>query len=157
MKKWLLYQIPNTKYVFFQKDVQSVQMSVIMFKIHCFEADHPAEGGIFVNWYELIVVLWRLVETVETQHWDQICHQAISWTNIYISSVRSSDIHLRETSQGMPQPSITEMSLIITYLKDVMTWKHLPLYCSSERGIHWPPVDSNHKGTALRSFDIFSG
>ena len=51
MKKWLLYQIPNTKYVFFQKDVQSVQMSVIMFKIHCFEADHPAEGGIFVNWY----------------------------------------------------------------------------------------------------------
>ena len=41
----------------------------------------------------------------------------INWTNVDLSSVRSSDIHLRASSQEIPQPSITEISLKITYPK----------------------------------------
>ena len=33
-------------------------------------------------------------------------HQAITWTNVDWSSVKSSDIHVRAISQQMPQPSI---------------------------------------------------
>ena len=36
-------------------------------------------------------------------------HQAIIWTNVDLSSVRSSDIHLRASSQEIPQPSTTEI------------------------------------------------
>ena len=44
-------------------------------------------------------------------------HQAITWTNVDLSSVRSSDIHLRASSQEIPQPSITEIIRKIKYLK----------------------------------------
>ena len=44
-------------------------------------------------------------------------HQAITWTNVDWSSVKSSDIHIRAISQEMPQPSITEIFLKITCLK----------------------------------------
>ena len=47
------------------------------------------------------------------QHWQ---HQAITWTNIDWSSVKSSDIHIRAISQEMNQPSITKFHLRITYL-----------------------------------------
>ena len=43
-------------------------------------------------------------------------HQAITWTNVDLSSVRFSDNHLRAISQEIPQSSITEISLKITYL-----------------------------------------
>ena len=43
-------------------------------------------------------------------------HQAITWTNVDWSSVKSSDIHIRAISQEMPQPSITKFRLKITYL-----------------------------------------
>ena len=46
-------------------------------------------------------------------------HQAITWTNVDLSSVRSGDIQLRAISQEMPQQSIAKFSLKIinTYLK----------------------------------------
>ena len=42
-------------------------------------------------------------------------HQAITWTNVDKSSVRSSDIHLRAITEEPPQPSTTKVSLKITY------------------------------------------
>ena len=45
-------------------------------------------------------------------------HQAITWTNVDLSSARSSDIHLRASSQEIiTQPSITEIIWKIKYLK----------------------------------------
>ena len=51
-------------------------------------------------------------------------HQAITWTNVDLSSVRSSSIHLRAILQEIPQLPVTEISLKITYLK----------YCSNFPG-----------------------
>ena len=42
--------------------------------------------------------------------------QAITWTNVDLSSVRSICIHLRAISQEIPQLSITKISLKITYI-----------------------------------------
>ena len=42
-------------------------------------------------------------------------HQAITWTNVDLSSVRSIDIQLMTISQEMPQPLITKISLKNTY------------------------------------------
>ena len=55
------------------------------------------------HWLRQWIVAWR--------------HQSITWTNVDVSSVRLSDIHLRAISQGMPQPSNTKTCLKITYLK----------------------------------------
>ena len=44
-------------------------------------------------------------------------HQAITWTNVDLSSVRSSNNHLRANLQETSQPSITKISLEITFLK----------------------------------------
>ena len=44
-------------------------------------------------------------------------HQAITWTNVDWSSVKSNDIHIRAISQQMPQPSITKFRLKITCLE----------------------------------------
>ena len=44
-------------------------------------------------------------------------HQAITWTNVDWSSMKSSVINIREISQEMPQPSITAIHLKITYFK----------------------------------------
>ena len=49
---------------------------------------------------QVMVVAWR--------------HQAITWTNVDWSSVKSSDIHIRTISQEMPEPSITKVRLKIT-------------------------------------------
>ena len=49
-------------------------------------------------------------------------HQAITWTNIDLSSVRSSGIHLRANLEEIPQPSVTEISLKITYLNFFFRW-----------------------------------
>ena len=59
------------------------------------------------------------------QHWlTQVMlvawwHQAITGTNVDLSSVRSSDIHLRVISQDVTQPSITKINLKITYLSKI--------------------------------------
>ena len=44
-------------------------------------------------------------------------HQAITWTNVDLSSARCSGIHLSAILQEIPQPSVTEISSKITYLK----------------------------------------
>ena len=44
-------------------------------------------------------------------------HQAITGTNVDWSFVQSSDIHIREVSKEMPQPSITKIRMKITYIK----------------------------------------
>ena len=44
-------------------------------------------------------------------------HQAITWTNIDLSSGRWCDIHLKTSSQEIPQPSITEIICKIKHLK----------------------------------------
>ena len=56
------------------------------------------------------------------QHWLRCWlvawwHQAITWTTVDWSSVKSSDIHIRAISQEMPQPSVTKICLKITFLK----------------------------------------
>ena len=44
-------------------------------------------------------------------------HQANTWTNVDLSSVRSSGIHLRAISLEIPQAPFTKVSLKITYVK----------------------------------------
>ena len=55
------------------------------------------------HWLRYWLVAWR--------------HQAITWTNVDLSSVWSSGIHLRSISSEIPQPPFTKVSLKITYLK----------------------------------------
>ena len=55
------------------------------------------------HWFRYWLVAWR--------------HQAITWTNVDLSSVRSCGIHVRAISQEIPQPSITKISLKITSLE----------------------------------------
>ena len=58
---------------------------------------------------------------------------SISIANVGVSPVMSSNIHLREISSEIPQPSIDTISLKITYLKSYSNlprtneWTHLPL------------------------------
>ena len=54
------------------------------------------------HWFRLWLVAWR--------------HQTITWTNVDLSSVRSSGIHLSAILKEIPQPSVTEINLKITYL-----------------------------------------
>ena len=44
-------------------------------------------------------------------------HQAITWTNVDWSSVKSSDIHITAISQEMPQQPIFKICLKIACLK----------------------------------------
>ena len=55
------------------------------------------------HWLRKWLVSWR--------------HQGITWTNVDLSSGRSSNIHRRESSHEIPPPSITEIILKIKYLK----------------------------------------
>ena len=100
----------------------------------------PASGANVVNYriiatwsliYYLIYLLhvlthWGLVTSHGDrdlgQHWlrqwlDAWRHQAITWTNVDLSLARSCDIHLRPSSQEIPQPSISEIVWKIKYLK----------------------------------------
>ena len=69
---------------------------------------------------------WGLVTPIGDidlgQHWLRqwlvaLRHLAITWTNVDLSSVRSSGIHLRAISLEIPQPPFAKVSLQITYLK----------------------------------------
>ena len=56
------------------------------------------------------------------QHWLRLWlgawrHQAITWTSVDLSSVKSSDIHLNTIAQEIPQPPITKISLKMTCLR----------------------------------------
>ena len=71
-------------------------MSVL---IHCGLATPYGDRDLGLHWLMQWLVAWR--------------HQAITWTNVDWSSVKSSDIHIRVISQEMPQPSITKIRLKI--------------------------------------------
>ena len=49
-------------------------------------------------------------------------HQAITWTNVDLLSVRSTDIHLSAISQEIVQPSITKISLKIFFKSPRGQW-----------------------------------
>ena len=66
---------------------------------------------------EPCILLSNLVFYVENECCNACRHPASTWTNFHLSSVRSSDIHLRAVSQEIPQPLIVKTSLEITYLK----------------------------------------
>ena len=70
---------------------------------HCGLVTPHDDRDLGQHWLRLWLVAWR--------------HQAITWTNADLSSVRSSDIHLRTISQGIPRPTITKISFKIIYLK----------------------------------------
>ena len=55
------------------------------------------------HWFRLWLVAWR--------------HQAITWTNVDLSSLRSSDVHLRAILLEISQPSVTKISLKIIFLR----------------------------------------
>ena len=62
-------------------------------------------------------------------------HQAITWTNVDISSVMPTDIHLKVViAPEIPQPPITKINFKITYLKF-----HLNLQEANEL-THWDRV-----------------
>ena len=70
---------------------------------HCGLVTPYVDRDLGQHWLKLWLVAW----------W----HQAITWTNVDWSSVKSSDIHIRAISREMPQPSINEICLKITCLK----------------------------------------
>ena len=55
------------------------------------------------QWFRLWLVVW----------W----HQTIIWTNVDLSSVTSNDNHLKAILQKIPLPSISKISLKMTYQK----------------------------------------
>ena len=59
-------------------------------------------------------VATKLEKPPTPTHWQD---QAITWTNIDWSLVKSSDSHIRAISKEMPQPSITKFGLKTTYIK----------------------------------------
>ena len=134
------------------------------------QTDYHSKSGIILcigpaneRWY--YIVLSPLFGCAHTQNaWR---HQAITWTNVDLSSVGSSDIHLRASSQEIPQPSMTEIIWKIKYLKfhlnfpganelrlgwawkaclycDFMTWEQFLNYWS------WRPVASPHKSPVMQ-------
>ena len=64
--------------------------------------------------------------------------QAITWTNVDLSSVRSSDNYLWPISQDIPQPSTIKIRLKVTYLKF-----HSDLPGASELRMVWSDMFSN--------------
>ena len=73
-------------------------------------------------------------------------HQAITWTNVELSSVRSNDIDLSAILQETLQPSVTEISLKITYIQfcsnllgaNELRWS---LFAVRQQAITWANVD----------------
>ena len=61
--------------------------------------------------------IWKQLQNCVTIGKGTWQHLAITWTNVYLSSGRSSDIHLKAISEDIPQPLITKVSLRITYLR----------------------------------------
>ena len=55
------------------------------------------------HWFGWWLVAWR--------------HHVITWTNVDLSSLRSSDVHLRPISLEISQPSVTKISLKIIFLR----------------------------------------
>ena len=79
-------------------------------------------------------------------------HQAITWTNVDLSSVRSSGIHQRAISWEIPQPPFTQVSLKITFLKlnwnlPGLIYKWFAIFSTQGNMPHWKPCQplmANH-------------
>ena len=71
---------------------------------------------IFINSLWPNDAIWRH-RSMSTLTQVMACCQAITWTSVDSSSVRSSDIQLRATQPKIVHPSITKISLKITCLK----------------------------------------
>ena len=98
---WKLYSIPLY-------DGRSLKGYMIIFTLHIlthWDLLTPfGDINMGQNWLSKGLVAWR--------------HQAITWTNVDLSSVRSSGIHLSAISWEIPaRPQFTKISLTITYLK----------------------------------------
>ena len=74
-----------------------------MLLTHCGLVTPYVARDLVQHWLRWWLVAWR--------------HQAITWTNVDLSSVMSNGIHLRAILQEIPQSSVTKISLKITYLK----------------------------------------
>ena len=75
----------------------------IIFLTHCGLVTPYGNRDLGQHWLRWWFVAWR--------------HQAITRTNVDLSSVTSKDIHLEEISWEMSQPSIAKMNLITMKLK----------------------------------------
>ena len=71
--------------------------------IHCGLVTPYGEIDLGQHWLRQWLVAWQ--------------HQAITWTNVDLSSGSSNDIHLRVISQDIPQPWNTYINLEIIFLK----------------------------------------
>ena len=71
-------------------------------------------------------------------------HQAITWTNVVLSSVRSIDIHMRTTWPWTPQPSITNITLKITskfsFKSSSVQWVKLAMFSYGDWYYAWKIV-----------------
>ena len=89
-------------------------------------------------WFQALrLIHCGLVTSYDDLDLGQHCRrqQAIIWTNVDLTSVRSSYIHLMEVSKEIPQPSITKISMKIIYLK----------FHSSLLGANTLEISSNQK------------
>ena len=86
--------------------------------------------AIWWHWFRSWLVAWQ--------------HQAITWTNVDLSSLRSRDVHLTAISLEISQPSVTKISLKSIFLRiywnlpganelnnrgeRIYIWTHVPWY-----------------------------
>ena len=70
-----------------------------------------------VSWL-LYMLTYELINVVQAAYcYAYGRHEAITWTNVDSSSVKSCAVHLRSISQGISPPSITEINFKDTCLK----------------------------------------
>ena len=66
---------------------------------------------------------------------------------------RQSKTRQDQTRQGKTRRTQTRRHhLVLENHDDVIRWKHFLRYWPFVGGIHWPPVDSPHKGSVTRGF-----
>ena len=123
----------NRYFAFFSKLTSSYKHRNSMYKVwyQVYDQQHTAYAIntqevtiLHMEWWAL--THWGLVMPYGAidlgQHWPMWWlgawrHQAITWTNVDLSLVRSSDKHMRAISQDILQPWITKITTKITYLK----------------------------------------
>ena len=103
----------------------------------------PGHQPEFRWWQKFSLTHWGLVTPFGDinlgQHWR---HQAITWTNVDLSSARSSYIHLMAISQEIHQSSVTKLSMKITQFKISLKsprgqWVKVPLAIRNFNSM-WP-------------------
>ena len=88
-------------------------------------------------------------------------HHDFIWINVDLSSVGSSENHAIVTSQEIPQPSVTKISMTITNLKfhSNLTggqWEQEPIWSWKRGGHEHPRYTELLKNDALQFGDLFS-